>query len=353
MITLLAATGFTGRLVAQQLHRLKLPMRLAGRNAERLRALAAEVGSPPIAVADVTKPKSLAAAFEGAHVLINCAGPFTDLGEPVVSEAARRGIHYLDTTGEQSFIKLVFERYGSAAREKGTALVPGAAFEYALADAAASIAADGLEPCDEVSVIYDMAGFSSSRGTKKSILRVIGSEGYLYRDGALVEVQAGDEPREVRLPDGRLLFGIPFPGGEAIQVPAHVQTRAVTTLMATSPAASALLPAGAALLPALLRSPLRGFIARRIEGGPFGPTSEQRAAARFTIYCEARRAGARRGVSVRGADPYGITAVVIAALAEALHESAPSSAGAISPAMVAGPQLIVSATEAAEVTWTK
>jgi short subunit dehydrogenase-like uncharacterized protein len=353
MITLLAATGFTGQLVARELHRLSLPLRLAARSQERLRELAAQVGDPPMVAADVTQPESLRAAFDGARVLINCAGPFTELGEPVVAEAARRGIHYLDTTGEQEFIKLVFDRYGREARERGAALVPAAAFEYALADAAAALAAEGLEPCDEVTIIYAIAGFGASRGTKKSVLHALGNRGHLYRDGALIAARAGAEQREVRLPDGRLLFGISFPGGEAIQVPAHVRTQAVTTLMAANPLASAVLPLGAVLLPAMLKSPLGGWLRRRIEGGAFGPTAEQRAATRFTIHCEARRDSARRAVMARGADPYGLTAVVIAALAKSLHEREPLTMGAISPTMVAGPELIVAATEAAGVRWTK
>ena len=353
MITLLAATGFTGRLVARELHRLGLPVRLAGRSRERLQALAAEVGGPPVVVADATRPESLGAAFEGAEVLINCAGPFTDLGEPVVAEAARRGVHYLDTTGEQAFIKLVFDRYGREAEGRGAALVPAAAFEYALADAGAALAAEGIEPCDEVAIVYSIEGFGASRGTKKSVLRVLGGTGYRLHGGALVEARAGDAHREVRLADGRRLFAVPFAGGEVIQVPAHLRTRDVTTFMATSPAASALLPLGAAVIPALLRSPFGRWIERRIEGGSVGPTDEQRAATRFTIHCEARRAAERRQVTIQGRDPYGLTAVVISALARHIHERGPARAGAISPTMVAGPQLIVSATEAIGVSWLK
>ena len=55
-IILFGATGFTGQLIAEALHARGLPFAIAGRNAARLEALAARVGSPP------TSPSRFAAA---------------------------------------------------------------------------------------------------------------------------------------------------------------------------------------------------------------------------------------------------------------------------------------------------
>jgi short subunit dehydrogenase-like uncharacterized protein len=353
MITLLAATGFTGQLIARELHRLVLPMRLAARSEAKLRELAAQVGNPPIVIADLTRPETLGAAFDDTKVLITCAGPFTEMGEPVVAEAARRGVHYLDTTGEQHFIKLVFDRYSQTASEHGAALVPGAAFEYALGDAAAVLAARDPGPCDEITIIYDVEGFGTSRGTKKSILHAISDPGFLYRDGKLVPARSGEVRRKVQLPGGRQLTVSSFAGGEVIQVPAHVQTRAVITLMGMGELAPVFLPLGTAVLAALMNSPFGGVIKRQIDSSSFGPTPEDRARTLFTILCEARRDGDSRTVTVQGKDPYGLTAAVIVALAKHLLEKGTENVGAISPAMVAGEQLIVSTTEESGVSWIK
>src|SRR5215470_1591699 len=115
MITVLAATGFTGKLVCKELVARNLEFRIAGRDGGKLCALAASLGRPGMqtAVVDVLKPETYPPALEAARVLINCAGPFTDLGIPVVQAAAERGIHYLDTTGEQHFIKQVYDRFNS------------------------------------------------------------------------------------------------------------------------------------------------------------------------------------------------------------------------------------------------
>jgi short subunit dehydrogenase-like uncharacterized protein len=351
MITLLAATGFTGQLVARELHRLGLPMRLAARNETKLRELAAEVGNPPLIVADVTRPETLGRIFGDTKVLITCAGPFTEMGEPVVAEAARRGVHYLDTTGEQHFIRLVFDRYSQMASERGAALVPAAAFEYALGGAAAALAAKNFQPCDEISVTYALAGFGASRGTKKSILHAISDPGFLYRDGRRVPLRSGAERRRIQTPDGKQLTAVSFAGGEVIQAPAHIETRAVTTLMALGEFASLMMPFGAGLAVLLMHSPFGGLIKNQIDSGSFGPTPTERAQTSFTILCEARRGNDRRTVTAAGRDPYGLTAVVIVALARHLLEKGTENVGAIAPAMVASERLIVAATEESGVEW--
>jgi len=352
MITVLAATGFTGRLIAQQLRRQRLPMRLAARSASKLRTLVEELGEDvPTVVADVSQPTTLPPVFEGTRVLINCAGPFLDLGEPVVAEAVRQGVHYLDTTGEQAFIKLVFDRHGEEARRRGIVLAPATAFECALSDAAVAVAARDLEPCEEVSIIYAISGFGTSRGTKKSVLRAICSDGYLYRDGQLVLALPGAERRSVHLPNGKRALAVSFPGGEVIQVPRHVQTRAVIPMMVVGPGTARLLGLGLPLLRGLMATPLRGMIFRQIEAGAVGPTVAERAASRFTLLCEARRGEDRRVVIGEGHDAYGLTAVVAVALAAHLLRDEPREVGAISPAMIAGSDAIIESTRAAGVAW--
>ena len=57
--------------------------------------------------------------------MINCAGPFTLAGDALVRAAIDSGTHYVDSTGEQNFIHMVFDRHASAAEEASVALVPG------------------------------------------------------------------------------------------------------------------------------------------------------------------------------------------------------------------------------------
>jgi short subunit dehydrogenase-like uncharacterized protein len=155
----------------------------------------------------------------------------------------------------------------------------------------------------------------------------------------------------VKLPSGKTVMAVSFPGGEVIQVPAHVQTRAVIPLMTVGGGMATLLSLSLPLLRVVMASPIRNLVLRQIEAASFGPTPEERAASRFTIVCEARHDQDRRVVIAEGRDPYGLTAVVAVALASYLLTKEARETGAVAPSMIAGPELIVEATRTAGVSW--
>lgn len=164
-VVLYGATGYTGRLVTDELVRRGTDLVLGGRSRERLERVSRErTEGAPVRVATVDDADSLAALLEGVHVLVNCAGPFTQAGEPVVRAAVDAGVHYVDSTGEQGFIRMVFERYGERARRAGVALVPALGFDIVPGDCVARLAAEGLEPLEQVTVAYAVEGFGASRG---------------------------------------------------------------------------------------------------------------------------------------------------------------------------------------------
>ena len=82
MITLYGATGYTGGLIAAVLEREGLPFRLAGRSSSKLAAQSQVLASHPNWIcADVSQSSSPPPLFRDTSLIINCAGPFTDLGE--------------------------------------------------------------------------------------------------------------------------------------------------------------------------------------------------------------------------------------------------------------------------------
>jgi short subunit dehydrogenase-like uncharacterized protein len=128
-VVLYGATGYTGRLVAHELARRGLDRVLSGRDPAKLARLADEHRVPVRAVS-LDDPDGLRSLLKDARVVINCAGPFTLAGDALVRAAIDTGTHYLDSTGEQTFIQMVFERHGAGAERAGVALVPAAAFDY-------------------------------------------------------------------------------------------------------------------------------------------------------------------------------------------------------------------------------
>jgi short subunit dehydrogenase-like uncharacterized protein len=350
VITLLGATGYTGRLVARALDRAGLDYRLAGRSPERLERLSGDLPARPAwLVADIADPASLDPLFQGSRVLVNCAGPFTDLGEPVVSRAALHGVHYLDTTNEAGHVYQV-QGYDALARRSGAAIVPACAFEVAPADCAAALLARSLPaPPEEVSVIYDVLGQGSSLGTRRSAVRALATSWLAYRDGAWVRAVPGRRTRRVGLPDGDH-WALSFPSSEIVTVPHHeaeatAALRQVTTWMVVSRQARFWAPL---LVPAfawLARGPLGRLIDALLAHVLPPPESGLRSDAPFTVQVEARRGEEVRRLVLLGQGVYDLTAEIITYAAARLvrpdHDAVktqPSATGVLPPSAILAPR---------------
>ena len=144
-IAVYGATGYTGRLVAAELRRRGADFVLAGRNRAKLEILAEDLGGE-IAIRDASldDPAALRALLEPCAAVIACAGPFQLHGEPVLAAAVETRTHYLDTTGEQPFMRKVFEDYGPQRRAGGVALVTAMGFDYVPGDMIAALTAEGM-----------------------------------------------------------------------------------------------------------------------------------------------------------------------------------------------------------------
>jgi short subunit dehydrogenase-like uncharacterized protein len=280
-----------------------------------------------------------------ASVVINCAGPFTLAGDAVARAAIDTGTHYIDSTGEQPFIAMMFDRHGAAAERAAVALLPALGFDYLPGDLIASIAAEEREPLRELVVAYAVNGFGMTRGTMRSTLEIMKGGDLIYEDGGWRPSPTGVFRAHFAFPDpiGRQAV-TRYPSGEVITVPRHTQTRRVVSLLATStaaphPLAAAILPYAQPVLALALNTPLRSVLHRAIGSLPEGPSEAQRRAVEWTIVADARGEDGSRGRAVvRGTDVYGITATILAHAAELLSDPGFDRAGALGPAAAFEPR---------------
>lgn len=177
-VVMLGATGFTGRLTAQELvDRGQRPL-LVGRDGAALGRLAEILG-----VESVRGD----AAHVGGHlhpgdVLVTCAGPFARVGETALAAAIRARAHVIDCSGEAGYLRAAVRWHDEAVRE-GVTVVPGFGFEYVPGHVAA-VAALGAHASERIRILYLLAGaHGASRGTRAS--QVAGS-GHVLRDRELV-----------------------------------------------------------------------------------------------------------------------------------------------------------------------
>ena len=197
-IALFGATGYTGRLTAEALvARGERPL-LAARSAEKVEALAKELGDLDWAVADVGDPDSLRALVDRGDVLVSTVGPFVRYGEPAVQAAIARGAHYIDSTGEPPFIRAVFERHGGGAQAAGCGLLTAFGNDWVPGNLAGALALrEAGDAARRLDVAYYATGeMDMSGGTRASAAAVIAEPGFAWRGGRIVSERMAKRVRE-------------------------------------------------------------------------------------------------------------------------------------------------------------
>lgn len=356
-IALYGATGYTGKLTAAEHKAAKAEFVLSGRNRAKLEALAEELGGEiPVQPAALDDPASLRELLAGCAAVIDCAGPFTRHGKPVLKAAVETTTHYLDTTGEQLYMQMAMERYGPEAERAGVAVIPAMGFDYVPGDMIAAITAEGMGEVDEVLLAYAATGFGATRGTMLSTLEILKGGDFEWRKLQLLpaDQSVGRGSFDFPEPIGRQRM-IRYPAGEQITVPRHISTRRVRSMISAASIAPAALgpvlplvtrPTGIAM-----RTPLKRLLATMISRLPEGPKPADRAAARFTIVCEVTRGQATRRGVIRGSDVYGLTAASVARGAIIAAQGGIPRAGGLAPSQAFEPRRFLGDLRRFDVEW--
>lgn len=200
-IVLYGATGLTGRMI---LDRLPVTIRprsvlLAGRDPERLAALAARYGLAWQAcqLDDSLRLRQLAAR---GKVLLNVAAPFIR-SAAALAPACRAGTtHYVDCSGEFSAVERVAKETGRALSATPAVGLVGAGADILLALIEKNLSdSDKGMPDSEVHVCYS-AGPSLARGSVASLLANGQMESWVWGRNGLQQVPPGKYERAFDLP---------------------------------------------------------------------------------------------------------------------------------------------------------
>ncbi len=340
MIVLYGATGYTGNLIAEVLAARKEAFVVAGRSPEKLRALVRELATRhegvdvDSRVASVDDPAALAAAFEGADVVVSAAGPFELCGEPVVAATVAAGAAYCDTTGETGFMRRVIDDYADAP----VPIIPAAGFDYVPHNMAARLAIEAcadpanLESVETAQYVKRMA---VSQGTMRSAMGAVLGTGTERAAGRLVTARFAQYTRTFEFPPPiGAMSAVSTPTGDAVQVELMTDAPNVRGYFIVSDSAARALRLTGGGIEKMLGVGLvqRGFD-KLVDRASEGPSPDRRAASTFGVIAEARSGNETRRAFAAGRDVYGSTAVYIVRLAEIL-ESRPGGLanGVLAPA---------------------
>lgn len=137
----LGATGYTGQRVLQELLARGEKPTLVGRNRTKMEAVADRLGADlPVVEVDVTSTADMTRVLDAGDVVLSTVGPFMQLGIPTITAAARAGAHYLDSTGEGSFVGRAAERLDATATAHEATIVPAFGYDYVPGNLAGALA---------------------------------------------------------------------------------------------------------------------------------------------------------------------------------------------------------------------
>jgi hypothetical protein len=212
-VVVYGASGYTGRLVCEFLREYQIPFIAAGRNKARIEEVMAKV--PGIETADYEvlevshDEASLTELFRGRKVVCNTVGPFAYYGETVIKAALAAGIHYLDTTGEQQYMREMRAAYGAQYAAKNLVLAPSVAYMFTPLEIAAQIVLE-TEGIDTLEAGVVATGVPTE-GSTQSIFTMFNSEHKFLENNQLVEWERG-RGWEISVP-GKLQTQLAHPWG--------------------------------------------------------------------------------------------------------------------------------------------
>ena len=130
-IVVYGATGFTGRLVAEYLHRQygvngEVKWAMAGRSIDKLVAVRDEMGvgsDVPLVVADADDIESVKKMVASTSVVLTTVGPYQLYGNELVAACAAQGTDYVDLCGEPAWMHKMIAEHSATAEKSGARIV--------------------------------------------------------------------------------------------------------------------------------------------------------------------------------------------------------------------------------------
>lgn len=181
------ATGFTGRLVAENLLSRygaggDLKWAMAGRSEDKLRKVREGLGegsdSVPLITADSHDDASLAAMVGRTAVVCSTVGPFAKHGSGLVAACAAVGTDYCDITGEVQWVRRMIDAHTEEAAASGARIVHCCGFDSIPSDLGTLYTHRQMEalhggPCESIGLRVRRMKGAFSGGTVASLLNAL------------------------------------------------------------------------------------------------------------------------------------------------------------------------------------
>ncbi len=305
------ANGYTGELIVRFAVERGIKPILAGRNAEKVEALAKQHGLDFRVFALEDTEKLYSALREVAFVL-HCAGPFSITSKPMVEACLRTGRHYLDITGEIA----VFEQMASLdkqAKDAKIMIMPGVGFDVVPSDCLAKHLKNRLPSATNLTLAFSGLG-GISHGTQATMTMNVGNGGAVRRNGEITSVPAAYKTREIDFGEFKKL-AVTIPWGDVSTAFYSTEIPNIEVYTVVPPPQLKLLKLSRYLGWLLATKPIQNYLQSKIPTG--GPSDTARANGKTLLWGEASdNNGNRVEARQQGVEGYTLTALAALNIAE-------------------------------------
>lgn len=284
---LYGANGYTGELIARYSQPYQLQPILAGRNHSAIQTLATNLRLP-YRIFELDDHVALQNALREVKVVVNAAGPFAQTAKKMVDACLQTGTHYLDINGDLTLFELL-KQADTAAKNSGIMVLPGADFDVVPTDCLAMFLKKLQPDAKSIQLAFVTLGGRISHGTAMSMLAKLGKGGAVRKNGTIVHVPLGHKRMQLVLGE-KTFFLMSIPWGDIST--AHFTTGIpdIETYTATRPYIYKLLKFQSMYNWLLRTSAVRGWLVRKINQRPAGPTDDQRSKAICHIWGQVKNA---------------------------------------------------------------
>lgn len=204
------AYGYTGKLIARLAVEKGHKPLLAGRDPEKTKALAEELGLPYVAF-DLNDRDKLLDAVSSVELVLHCAGPFSRTARTMMMACIECGAHYLDITGEIEVFELGAS-LGEQANKAGIILMPGVGFDVVPSDCLAAYLKSQLPDATHLELAFK-GDSTTSRGTALTMAEGMHKGGAIRENGTITKVPHAYKVKQLNL-DGKERSFVSIPWGD-------------------------------------------------------------------------------------------------------------------------------------------
>lgn len=301
------ANGYTGELVTRFAAERGLKPILAGRNAEKIEALANQF-EMPFRVFSLEDSEKTDEALQEVEFVLHCAGPFSITSAPMVEACLRNKKHYLDITGEIAVFEAMAAR-DKAAKDAGIMIMSGVGFDVVPSDCLAKYLKEKLPSATNLTLAFYGLG-RISHGTQATMTMNVGRGGAIRKNGEIVNVPSAWKTREINFGEFKKT-GVTIPWGDVSTAfySTGIPNIEVYTIVPEAQLTLLKLSRYAGWL--LATSPIQSILQSQIPQG--GPNDEEREKGKTFLWGEASDEQGNK-VEARQFGPEGYTLTALTAL---------------------------------------